>query len=519
MKKLLLPALLCCSGLWSGLILRAQAPATGGVGLWDAHHFLWFTGHWSRSGNKVRFIVDRGSVDSSANPPDGGTITINTDGTVHLDNSGITEWNKKMDEALKSEEDYLRALQDPGDNLDPTTHHLNQLLEPDAQQRVSDIQSYKILASQDMLGTDGKSAPPQRTLSDAAEDLCRSIRSDYDLVMNYYKTQVKGHNKDLQFPAPPTADYDCYSCDSSVRKIYDTAMYHYADEFGKEEEEMVGKGIAILHELGLLGVTTESGYSSELENAFRKNKQNPSAAGACSFIELSYFSDAVLAIAHHLYLRAEKMVYSNKNNYKAAGAIIRAFLKQARAWGLLSGNMEGDNMLPVLADLAGQAVNYYINAFRHDDWRQVGNAVLILGMIRDEQLLGGTNDNKGMDYINQLLKIMNGFELSIEMDVKIGKDAVYYLAHLKGKCHIIPSFQQDSNQCYKWVVADENNQDLQGFYKEKNLQTIDCNAVAIQAVTPPQAPITYTGTKKYTALLMGLSMDFCHPGQDTIVLG
>ncbi|HLI91971.1 MAG TPA: hypothetical protein VKU83_00085 [Puia sp.] len=540
MRKLFLSALLCCSGLLPGLSLRAQAPApaTGGVGLWDAHHFLWFTGHWNKSGSRFRFIVDRGNTattgaggggaapgttgdndDPPGNPPDGGTITIHTDGTVNLDNSGVTEWNKKMDEALKSEEDYLRALQDPGDNLDPTTHHLHQLLVPDARQRVNDIQTYKIGADQDMLGADSKSAPPQRTLSDAAEDLCRDIKPDYDLIMNYYKTQVKGHNNDLRFPAPPTADYDCYSCDSSVRKLYDTAIYHYADNFGKEEDDIVMKGLAILHKLGLMGVSTESGYSPELDNAFRKNKQDPSKAGACSFIELTYFSDAVYAIAHHLYLRAEKMVYANKNNYKAAEAIIRAYLKQARAWAMRSGNTEGNDMLPLLASLAGQAVDFYIKAFRHDDWRQVGNATLILQMIRDEQMLGGTDDNKGMDFVNELLKVMNGFELSIEMDIKIGKDGVYYLAHLKGKCHIIPSFQGDSNQCYKWVIADENNQDLQGFYKEKNLQTIDCNAIAIQAVTPPQAPITYTGTKKYTAALMGLSMDFCHPGHDTIVLG
>jgi len=558
-------SLLPLSILLIPIVLSAQAPATGGAGLWDPHHFLWFTGHWNKSAGKLTFVIDRstrtkpggaatpgaptlgGSTpgspatpgastpgnpptpgggsrsdpdDPPANPPDGGTITINPDGTVNLTNGGVNDWNKKMDKALQSEQQYLQDLQDPGDNLDPTAHHLHQLIEPDVQQRVNDINSYKIDPKQDILGTDGKQPPPPRTMSDLVADACRQMRPDYDMVMNYYKTQVRGHSKDLQYPAPPSIDYDCYSCDSNIRKQYDTTIYSYVRDFGKEEDKMVTKGLGILHEFGLMGISAESGYSDELSDAFAKHKNDPSKAGACAYVELSYFSDAVYAIAHHLYMRAEKMVYDNKNNWKAAPAIIRTYLTQARAWALRSGNVAGDDLFPLLSDLAGQSVDHYINEFNHDDWRQIGNIVMILQMIRDEALMGGQNDSKGMDYLSRLLKIINGFELTVEMDIKIGKDAAYKLAHLKGKCHIIPSFRQDSNQCYKWVVADENNRDILGFYKAKNLQSIDCDVLAIQIVSPPQAPrITYTGTKKYTAPLMSLSMDFCHPGHDTIVLG
>jgi len=33
---------------------------------------------------------------------------------------------------------------------------------------------------------------------------------------------------------------------------------------------------------------------------------------------------------------------------------------------------------------------------------------------------------------------------------------------------VIPEFSMDSNQCYRWVVADENKQDVNGFYLRKD---------------------------------------------------
>jgi hypothetical protein len=143
----------------------------------------------------------------------------------------------------------------------------------------------------------------------------------------------------------------------------------------------------------------------------------------------------------------------------------------------------------------------------------------MLGLYRQQALLGFDNDGSTKDYLQRLQKIWNGFKLSIEMDIKIGKDNGYRLAHLKGECHIIPAFQRDSNQCYTWVVADENLTDIIGFIRPAVQQTIDCNLIANEIISPPQAPkLVYVGTRKYTSTLQSLAMDFCNPGHDTIML-
>jgi hypothetical protein len=111
--------------------------------------------------------------------------------------------------------------------------------------------------------------------------------------------------------------------------------------------------------------------------------------------------------------------------------------------------------------------------------------------------------------------------MTVEMDIKIGVKDGYKLAHLKGECHIIPYFQDDEKQCYKWVVADEDRTtdgfDGHGWYRAKALQNFDATLLAAQVVAPGPMP-KYTGTKKYTVHLANLAMDFCHPGNDTINL-
>jgi len=547
--------------LLAPILLHAQSSSSGGAGLWDANHFLWFTGHWSKSGNKKTFIIDKGGSakpanpgapnpgptgptpeappapgtppnpgdpadpdDPPGNPPGGGTITFQPDGTVNLNNGSVDAWNKRMDQALANEQKYLQGLQNPGDNLDPTTYRYHQLMIPDVQQRVNDIKAYKIDPSADMLGSGDNSSPPApaRSVADVVADGCKSVKPIYDEVMNYYNTQVKGHNKDLKYPPPPVTDFDCYSCDSNLRKQYDTTTRNYARDFAKDEIAIARKGFDLLHDLGLVGINTNMvSYPEGLGDLFSKNKKDPSKSGACAFMDIWALSDACYGIAHHVFLRAEKMMYDNKTNYQAAPAIIRTYLEIHRSWCLISGQDDDASVLPMLHNLLNKCIDHYLDELRKDDWRQIANFPLILSMIRDEELMGNESEAKGVSYYNEVVKIINSFKLSVEMEIKIGVNNGYKLAHLKGECHIIPSFQQDSNQCYKWVVADESRQeyglDGHGFYMAKELQTIDVNLLNTGIVAQGRTP-KYTGTKKYTIRLASLSMDFCHPGNDTIDL-
>jgi len=524
------------------LTAQTSKDSTEKAGPFDARHFLWFTGHWSPSNKKV-FIIDArkkngngignpvGGAGSGGdetetpgdnNPEGGGTITVDPDGSFHMKNGNTEAWNKRMDDALKSEEEYLNSLNAPGDNLDPSTKQLHDILRPASEERKQEIEGYKIGPKDDMMEQGRKQGHGSGgSVADKSQDLCKSARADYDMVMNYYKDHVKGHGNDLNVPPPPAFEYNCYACDSNVRKVYDTTIAHYIRDFMHPEDSIIKKGLDILHDMSLLGIEAGKGIDPDTyDNLFKKDKKNPSKSAPCAYMELETLANAVRDIGHHLYMRADKLVRSNHNNFKASEAIARTVLAVARDWILLSGSNENNDIYQELVTLVAKNTDFYYEELRKNDWRQIANVPFMFKLMRDNALLSGSINESFFDtYLNKILKIMNGFKLNIEMDIKVGNNNAYRLCHLKGECHIIPSIQRDSNQCYKWVVADEDKQDLLGFYKPAMLQSIDCQLIANEFTTPPQAPkITYVGTKKYLTILENLSMDFCNPGHDTIML-
>jgi hypothetical protein len=211
------------------------------------------------------------------------------------------------------------------------------------------------------------------------------------------------------------------------------------------------------------------------------------------------------------------MLMENRKNFKAEAAIARTWLAAARFYTLLTGakGLE-DNGLAEIGGIIGEAIDHYLGELRHNDWRQIGNIPFLIALMRDAALTTGRETGSD-DFLTRLQRIWNGFELSIDMDIKVGKDGGYVIIHEKGKCHIIPAFQQDSNQCYKWVVADEGKVNIIGCYMPSTTQTIDCNLLDAEMITPRGRP-RYVGTRGYRTTLKSLSMDFCNPGHDTIML-
>ncbi|HTQ28549.1 MAG TPA: hypothetical protein VMI35_10490, partial [Puia sp.] len=197
-------------------------------------------------------------------------------------------------------------------------------------------------------------------------------------------------------------------------------------------------------------------------------------------------------------------------------AIARTYLSTTRNYILLTGDDKADADFSTLSSMAGQAFEYYIGKLKHNDWRQIGNLTFIISLARDVALLGGSGDDLYVGYMSRIKNILDGFTLSVEMDVKFGKGQGYWISHLKGDCKIGPDFERDSNQCYKWIILDENRPDLFGFYRPKLVQEFDCQLITNQ-ITAPMPPV-YIGTKKYSITLHGLKMDFCNPGKDTIIL-
>ncbi len=514
-----------------------MAAADGQTAKPDTSHFLWFTGHWSKT-KKNTFIIAAASGDPDGSSPgatssagDNNTVTINPDGSVQMSGGGVDDWNKRMDKAAKSEEDFIQQLEDPKDNLDPITKQFNQLLDSGAQKRLKQVKDLKIDAKQDILSPDtkpgqtGGAGPGQSggtasgqsggtASGQSTDDYCRKVKADYGEVIAWWKAHRKDKDGDLKYPPPPEFEYDCYACDTNIQISYQQQIDKYAEDFFHEEDELIRKATTIMHELSLDLWEGSKHYGDvAVSQAFHSSP--------CAYMDVEALAKAVYDISYHAFARGDKMRRDNKKNYKAISAIVQTWCRGTRQFMLLSGskNVE-DPGLAEMSGLAGFGVEYYYNKFRQNDWRQIGNYPYLLELMRTGALLSGnTDDTFFQKYLQQLQRIWNGFKLTVEMDTKIGKDGGYRIAHVKGEGHIIPAFQRDSNQCYKWVMADENSMTILGFYKPSALQTIDCNLLGNEMITPPQAPrMTYVGTKFYKANLQSLSMDFCNPGHDTIVL-
>jgi hypothetical protein len=515
----------------------------------DSTHFLWYTGHWSTTKKNV-FIINKntsggaganagggfnpggtgssGSDGGNGGGPgitggagtDGGTITVGPDGKVTMSGGSVAAWNKQMDQADQSADQYLQALNDPHDNLDVTTHKLYEALKPDAEAQKQRIEDLKIPDDKDMLDPDD---PVKPLSNDQIPDYCQKIKAQYEEIMNFYKNHKKDYDgNDPQNPVPPKYDYSCYVCDSNIRKRFDTAVDQYARDFVKPEMDLIRKGNEILHQLAVSGMSQEKGIQEDKWQAFfQKDKNDPSKSGACSYIELNSLATAIYEITHHLYLRGVKLVNDNKNNYQAVYPVGSAFVNSARLWDIVSNQSAGtQEMFQKIQGIFGPAIDDYWNRIKKSDWRAIGDIAFVFRLMRDQAMLGSSgSDTKVDEYLDKMQRYYNAFELQIEMDVKTGDANAYRIAHIKGKCHIMPEFDRWDNQCYHWVVADEDQKGLFGFPFKKADQTINCNVITNEMTSPPGAPkLTYTGTKKYTAVLKDLHMDFCNPGHDTILL-
>ncbi|HEV9036097.1 MAG TPA: hypothetical protein VGQ51_05735 [Puia sp.] len=497
MNRLLFLAL--CSSIGIG------APAQSDT----SHRFLWFTGHWSPT-KKNTFVVTGATADggSDAASSTGGlyaagatTLTVENDGSVRINSPGIDEWNRWVHKATGSERQFIRQLEEPGDNLDPATHHLYQLILTDAQAEEEEINDLKIDPAQDILSPDTK--PSQSTASSQAngsarsslqqptDDYCRQVKADYDEVIAWWKAHRHDKDADLTYAPPPGFEYNCYSCDSGLRKVYDATVDNYTRDFFHPEDHLIHKALAIMKAI-----------------SFRS---------ACSYMSTDDLATALGEIAYHAFRRADKMMMDNRKNFKAEAAIAQTWLKAARDYILITGAKNFANSgIAEIGSIIGKTIEYYTDQLRQNDWRQIGNIPLILNLLHDQAMVGST-DAGFRDLLTRLQKIWNGFKLTIEMDIKVGKNGGYEIEHLKGEGHIIPAFRQDSNQCYKWVMADENRVNNQGFYMASTSQALDCNLLDAEVITPADRP-KYVGTKFYRTTLKSLSMDFCNPGHDTIML-
>ncbi|MFI5185569.1 MAG: hypothetical protein ACHQF0_02525 [Chitinophagales bacterium] len=493
-----------------------------------AHQFLWFHGHWNPS-NKKQFIIDKdstGGMTSSSGAGNGGTVTVEPGGSVQIKSPGIDEWNKKIDEDLKAIDDWENKLENPS-APDLTSYHLSQLLLPDVKNEKEEYSNYKIDPKTDILNPD-KEKQAMNNLASNVAAYCQNFKPGYDAIIAFWKAHKNEKDADLSIPSPPEFEYDCYACDSNLRKVYDTTVAHYIRDFFHPEDSLVQQGLEVIRSFALMGIGPAGEGTSNKFNPildlFHTDKKDPSKSGPCSYLDLYKLSDAVRDIAQHGYRRSVELVRRYHKTFKASAAVTKVFLKGAHDWMLFSGlnDIQIQNHLPELASMIGDNFNFYYDKLRQHDWKQLANIPFMIGLLNQKFLLSGKESKAELiDLFAKMSDILNNFRLKIDMDIKVGKEGGYELTHVKGETKIAIDFEQDSNQCYRWVAAEDQPKEIMEGLKipvKKGSQKIDIDLLANQIIAPSPIVPVYAGTKKYYTLLKELKMDFCNPGNDTILL-
>lgn len=498
----------------------------------DSTHFLWFTGHWSKT--KKNVFITTATTDSTAGGiikmSAGNTVTIQKNGSVTIGGAGIDDWNKKIDDGEKKLDETEKQMQSPGEEISEWSHHFNEVEQPLLDTIKARWVENKVDKKNDILSPNKdqskESSPEEKNIQKFINDLTKAcnetIRPTYQELVNFYNAHKYDKESDYNNPAPPEYEFQCAACDEDAEKNYDEACEKYVENFFKPESGLIKNGLGLIRSLILIGKDQDFGDSFGLGDPIVQKKVDQvfSKSGPCSFLN-NKSTDSLNKIVNWLIKRclwrAQKLVKDYKDNYKVIHPVAEVYLSAARQNALIGSE---DVSLDANGDLSKMFYNafnhYYLNLTEKHDWSQLANIPIIFGLVKQYALLG--NKINDQEILSKVLKILNSFVLNIEMDIKVGKDdGGYMLTHLKGTAKIAPEFKLGADSCYEWVVTEDKPDEI-GQPLKKGSQKIELNLLDNEVVTPQNAP-HYTGTKKYFTTLSQLKMDYCHLGKDTILLG
>ncbi|MFL5742972.1 MAG: hypothetical protein ACJ75B_22320 [Flavisolibacter sp.] len=480
--------------------------------------FLWFKGHWSTTKKNV-FVIDSSSGTS-------GTVTVKGDGSLNIQTGDEKNWNRRLDDAVKDIEAMETKYIEGENQMQEIARNMHLLLKPELDTLKNNWQSLKVQPAKD------EQVNPSNGLTNKAKTLeqdCQQWKPKYDAIINYYEAHHKDKDADLNNPPPPEFNYDCYSCDSNLRKFYFRKLSSYTHDFFLPESDLLRDAMSMLRSLVMVGrsddidgtavnVSMDQQTAETIDKAFHKDKNDPSKSGSCAYLENWKLTNAIQFLAMRCLWRAKKLVRDNykSKNYAAVEACIRVYCQALRDNCLLgfATDRGQDEYMIDLAVMVGEVYNQYKNKLlKEHDWSQLGNLPFIIGLLRSKAFLGESSEDES--YV-KLIDILNRFHLTIDMDIKVGGNGQYAIAHLKGESKVCPYFQQDSNRCYKWVLV-EDKPDPANRPVKKAVQEIKCGVIANEIIGGGPTPV-YIGTKNYLAMMKQLRMNFCNPGEDTIVL-
>ncbi|MCL5031164.1 MAG: hypothetical protein M1480_19345 [Bacteroidetes bacterium] len=468
----------------------------------QSHYFLWFHGHWD---NKKKNTFD---IKPAFGTLGGGTATVENDGNVKVQTPTMDNWDKFFDQGLDDIYKWEQELKSTSHDYEEWSHHLNVELQPYLESMKNEWKEYKIKPEEKKVDLEKQRI---KSISDSLDKSCSSFKPRFDEIMSYYKKHRHDGFADLVNPPPPEIDYTCSECDTNIEKRNKKIVDDYAKKFVEPEAGMIRDLIPRIRNMELLGVGQSYNLGDESGNGLLgliiKDFYNKN--GVCSYLHKDEMWKVVQFLANHVLERAEKLVEHNRKNFKTARALIEVYCSVARDNALLGNSPSNGEYFGYFQSMMMDQFYYYKHKlFGEHDWSQLSNFNIFFEFVRSYLLLGGDEKSSFAFEWTKLLAMLNDFQLSIEMTVNANGKAI---VRLKGTAKVAPEFNPDSNKCYTWVVIkDKPSSDGSPILDKAGI--VHCDL--LQNTMPG---LKYIGTHKYYTEIKQLKMDYCHPGQDTIM--
>lgn len=438
-------------------------------------HFLWFTGHWSKT--KKNVFITTATTDSTESgvmkQGGGSSVTVNPNGSVSINSQSIDDWNKAITKGEDKLEKTEKEMTSPGNEQKEWAYHFNEVALPILDTMKAQWTANKIDKKTDALNPDNeKENQSLQTLANNVSEGCKTMQPKFQAIEDFYHKHHHDKDADFNNPPPPEMEYECMACDTSKEKNYEKTCDAYVDNFFKPESGFMKDALSFIRKLNMLG--QYGGFDNydkpaSIDDAM-EDKLNPlfSNGGPCAYIYKDEdLNKIVLWMGRRILWRAEKLLRDNKKNYNAVVPVIRVYLQAARQNCLLGNELDFSQNSDMYQIVYNAWSHYYFDLVEKHDWSQLANIPTIFGLDRQFALLGGDDNDKG-EHFTKILTILNSFELNIDMDVKGGKDCGYFLSHLKGKAKIAPEFKLGADSCYEWVVIEDQPDEIGQSIKKVN---------------------------------------------------
>lgn len=490
-------------------------------------HFLWFTGYWNDKRNVFTTTpyIDS-TFDTTITLGGGGMhLTVSPTGNVTIDSRKVDDWNNRIEEGLKIIDKAENKLTAPENDAKEWGHHFNLVTLPLLHDIKNEWDKYKV-DNKEITNNDEhqnrsdlqnqnhvKEQQAQNSLVSNLNNWCEQTKQSYDNVIAFYTVHKKDKESDLTYPPPPAYSNKCISCDTSLDKLYGIQDSIYTEKFFQQENDMFRTCLGISKNLQIIGNPTDEAMVNKLVTAFHFDKE-PSKAGPCSYLTSHDINEIERFLILRMYYKADKLFHDYRKNVETARPVIATLLKATRNAELMGFTVDENGNFNECAGLVSRVMYHYFDSLmlQQHDWSQLANIPFLFQMERQRQLLGA----KESDFILKMFKLLNSFHLNIDMDIKVGKEGKgYQITHISGKTKITPEYDFVGDTCYRWVAI-EDSPNSEGYPVKKTSKKIDCDIIT-NVIVAPNPPV-YIGTKKYFTRLNDLKMDYCHPGNDTILL-